>query len=582
MYKIKDQSGQSFFKGALILTISMFTVKIIGALFKIPLMRIIGGVGTGYFNSAYELYNPLAALATAGFPIAISKLVAENIATNRFRDVRRIHKISIPIFILTGTIGFIFMLISAPIYASLIGSKEILYPTLALAPTVLFICMMSIYRGYYEGMRNMVPTAISEIVEALSKLIIGLSACYLVFHIAINEINNKGSLFGVSYKTIEAAKNKALSFSAAAAITGITLGAAFAFIFLFLRHKKTGDGITSENLLNSPKPMSKIKTIKSLIAIAVPVGLGTLVMNISGLIDSTIIIRRLNYIMETSPQILLNIYGSNIKPEVVNSGSTSMYLYGCFGYGSEIIMILPGLTQVFGISALPSVTAAWAKGEKKFLKKSIESVLRLTTLITIPAGIGLSILGGPILRLIYGYRPEVNIASNIITIMGIAVIFTSTSTPICSMLQAIGRADLPVKLLSVGVLIKIILNYILVGIPEINIQGAGTGTLFCYLFVVSVALYQLCKATKIIPNWVDIFIKPLVASITCCISGILVNTILIKWVNPELSIIFAVVFSIIIYFIILLLIRGIRKSDIKLLPKGKKIVKILEKYKWMR
>ena len=150
------------------------------------------------------------------------------------------------------------------------------------------------------------------------------------------------------------------------------------------------------------------------------------------------------------------------------------------------MMLIPAITQTFGISALPSVTRAWTEGSPKKIKASIESVIRITMLVTIPAGLGLSVMAKPIMSLLYsdgGNTATVDTAASVLVILGIAAIFTSTSTPLCSMLQAVGRVDLPVKLLSVGVIIKIILNYTLVGIPAINIQGAGVGTLVCYVFI---------------------------------------------------------------------------------------------------
>ena len=171
---------QSFLHGALILTMSIFIVKVIGMLFKVPLNWIITEEGMGYFNTAYNFYGPIFSLATAGFPIAISKMVSENFTKGRFRDVRQIHKASIPIFLVTGGLGTLVMFVGAGPYVKVVENPLSYYAMMALAPAILFSCLSSIYRGYYEGLRNMYPTALSEILEALGKLLTGLCGAYMV------------------------------------------------------------------------------------------------------------------------------------------------------------------------------------------------------------------------------------------------------------------------------------------------------------------------------------------------------------------------------------------------------------------
>ena len=169
-----NRVSQSFAKGALIMTICMVIVKIMGAFFKIPLAKILGGEGMGYFNSAYSLYNPIYAFATAGLPIAIARMVSGDVARKRFKDVKKIHKISIPMFILTGTLGMLIMLVGSFMYARITKAPGVLYSIFMLAPTVLFSSIISIYKGYYEGLSNKAQTAKSEIVEAVGKDVFGL------------------------------------------------------------------------------------------------------------------------------------------------------------------------------------------------------------------------------------------------------------------------------------------------------------------------------------------------------------------------------------------------------------------------
>ena len=193
---------QSFLHGALILLVAVAIVKVIGALFKIPLNLIITPVGMGYFSTAYNLYNPIFSLATAGFPIAIARLVSENYARGRFRDIRQIHKVSIPIFLTLGLLAFCLMFFGAKPYVSYAtdsGDMNALPAIYLLSPAILFSSMVAIYRGYYEGLRNMYPTALSEVVEALFKLVLGLAGAYLVIQNGLNEYAawNPGGIGGI-------------------------------------------------------------------------------------------------------------------------------------------------------------------------------------------------------------------------------------------------------------------------------------------------------------------------------------------------------------------------------------------------
>ena len=176
----KGNRSQSFLKGAMVLGSSMIIVKLMGMIYKILLSNQYGGVGTGLFNSAYALYNPLFMLSTAGFPIAISRMVSESVTKKRYRDVKQIHRVSVPIFVIAGCLCFLAMVLGSFIYIKLINANNAIFAMLCLSPTIFFGCLMSIYRGYFEGMRNMVPTAVSEIIEAACKLFLLLTPIKIV------------------------------------------------------------------------------------------------------------------------------------------------------------------------------------------------------------------------------------------------------------------------------------------------------------------------------------------------------------------------------------------------------------------
>lgn len=577
----KSAKGQSFMKGTLVLTLSIFIVKLLGILFRIFVNGMLGASGGGYFLISYDIYNMLFALATAGLPIAVSRMVSENLACGRFKDVRKIYEVSIPMFTITGIIGFLLMVVGAIAAPYLFKVPGAVYSVLALAPTILFACLMSIYRGYHQGLRNMTPTAVSEIIEALFKFVVGYALSYGIIKFAMDEYTRGGTVFGSPYATQELAKAAIMPFASAGAVIGISVGAAMGFLYLFFRQKIKGDCLTPQDIRNSPKAHSKEYLFRCLVKLAVPIGIGAIILNIAGFIDDILILNRIQHVMATNREALLSCYGAAISQHAINSSDgVHNFLLGCYSFTLPITMLVPAITQVFGIVALPTVTKAFTLKNPAMLKKGMESVIKMTTLVTLPAGIGLSVIGPALLRLLFPRQVnEITIASNIMPIIGIATIFISATIPICSMLQAIGRVDLPVKIISAGLAIKVFVNFVLVGIPTINIQGAAIGTSAGYLFIMVVSLYYLCRETKIIPDFVEVLIKPLIAAILCGVAAFISNSLLSRDFVLVVSIFSTIFISAVTYLIALFGLGAVGEDEIKMLPYGEKFVKVLAKFK---
>ncbi|MBQ5716548.1 MAG: oligosaccharide flippase family protein, partial [Clostridia bacterium] len=273
-----ERKHQNLLQGSLILGVATLLVKIIGAIYKIPLGWVLGGVGSGYFSIAYDIYLPIFSIAMAGLPVAISRLVAENVSEGRFKDARRLLKVSKRLFLVVGLACFVILAAAIPIYTKYIDEPNALLPMMTIAPSLIFCCIMSTYRGYYEGMRNMYPTAFSQVIEALGKLLIGLLLAYVAKVFLTNEFISSGTVLGRevvldgSTATLAEVANKMMMpYVASCAILGITLGSAFGALFLVLRHKLVGDKITAAEFEASPEPRSSKSYVKMLILIAVPI-----------------------------------------------------------------------------------------------------------------------------------------------------------------------------------------------------------------------------------------------------------------------------------------------------------------------
>ena len=600
------EKKQSVLNGAMMLMFAVLLVKVIGLLFKIPLTDMIGAAGRGYFNSAYEIYTPIFAISMAGLPVAVSRMVAENIALGNYREPRMIRKVSQRLFIIVGVTGTLILLAAAYPYARFVANIRSLPAVLCVAPSIFFCCYMSTYRGYYEGLRNMTPTAISQVVEALGKLVVGLILAKLVTQAGMNQYesgmlasgNISATVFGNEVTSLAEANSVITPWAAAGAVMGVTIGSVAAAVFLTIYYKIKGDGITRTQLVNSEKSSPSDVLAKEMIKIAVPMVVSALILNITNLVDTVTIQSRLTSAIEADSASVLQMHSAAINEAVrlsriniSDSAEIVKYLWGSYGMALDFRNLIPNLTLQLGISALPALAAAWAVKDKKGTKSTIELVLRICMLIGLPAGFGMAALATPLLTLIYGRGSSsdaIPVVAPIMVAYGIATALMAVSTPITNMLQAIGRTDIPVKSVVVGAICKITCNFILVGNPKINVYGAVVGTILFYVVIVACNLTSLLRISKVKVNWASILVKPLICAALCGVTAFAAYGLLSKIfpvTNTEsilnmgtVSTVIAVGLAVVVYAISLLLLKGVAREDISVLPKGEKIAKTLEKY----
>lgn len=601
-----SEKKQSVLNGAMMLMFAVVLVKLIGVLFKIPLTDMIGIVGRGYFNSAYEVYTPIFAISMAGLPVAVSRMVAENVALERYREARAVFNVSKKIFIIVGTAGTLILLIAAYPYCALVAGKPSLPAVLCVAPSIFFCCFMSAYRGYYEGLRNMTPTAISQVVEALGKLVIGLILSKIVIGIGEGQYesgmlasgNVSATVFGSQVTSLTEANSVIVPWAAAAAVMGVTVGSVASTVFLMICYKIKGDGFTRVQLVNSPKARQGEVIAKDMIKIAIPMVISALILNITNLIDTVTIQTRLATALETGFNTVVGMHSEAMNEAVSlsrldlsNQAEVVKYLWGAYGTALDFKNLVPTITIQLGVSALPALAAAWATKDKKSVKSTIETVLRIGMLIALPAGIGMASLASPILTILYGRGASsdaIPVVAPILAAYGFATCIMAISTPITNMLQAIGRTDIPVKSVVVGAVCKITCNFILVGNPKINIYGAVVGTILFYVVIVLCNLISLLRISKVKVHWKSVFVKPFISAALCGITAFAANGLLAKLFPADtsesllnmgtVSTVISIGLAVVVYVISLLLIKGVAKEDVVVLPKGEKIAKALEKY----
>lgn len=587
----KAAKKQNVLGGAMVLVVATALVKIIGAVYKIPLTGIIGSLGRGYFASAYNIYTPIYAISMAGLPVAVSTIVSKNAALGKYRDVKQVLKITFPLFLALGLVGTGALFLAAKPYVDSVGSPLAIFSVFAIAPSILFCCIMSTYRGYYEGLNNMYPTAISQVIESVGKLVFGLVLSYAVIGYAEAEIARTGMVFGQTIAT-EGDKAIVYALAAAAAILGVTLGTVFGAIYTVLRHKLKKDGISKEMLVNSPLASSKKITIKEIVAIAVPTAISSLVLNVTNFIDTWMIQNRLESVVNEHFGTIYNIYGDSINAANVARENIHTFLYGAYDTTLDFRNLIPTIMMTLGVSAIPIISGAMAKKDHKLVNETVNTVFRTTMLFALPAGAGFFALSEPILTLLYNgteNQAGIAVAAPVLALYGLMMAILTLSSPITNILQAIGRADVPAKALALGCVFKIGFNYILIGVPEMNIKGAVFGTAFFYLVCIIYNYIVLKKEAGVKIELMTVLVKPLIASVLCggaaygsyrLLSSVMTFGDMSGRLNGNsLACIISIGVAVVVYAIAVLLLKTLVKNDILLLPKGEKIAEILEKYK---
>lgn len=530
---MKEQKSNTFFGGAAILAISIAIVKVIGALYKIPLGRILGDVGFGHFNNAYAIYNLLLMISTAGLPVAMSKTISEANALGRRNQVHRVFRVALVTFIILGAISSLVMFVFAQQLADLQGDSLAAPAVRVMALSCFFVCTMSAYRGYAQGHSDMVPTAVSQVLEALTKLIVGLVLAWYLLYLGFGS-----------------------EFSAAGAIGGVTASGFVSLVYLMIRHHRRNrrDG---ENASDTPDRAGRI--LKTLLAIAIPITLSSSVVPITTYLDTVQVQNLLQSALGYSEELAVS-------------------LYGCYQKAVTIYNLPAAFMVSLTACIVPAVSAALTRKDTLGAGKIAESALRVGALLALPAGVGLSVLSAPIIQMLY---PETNqeVASHCLFLLGIASIFVCMMLLCNAILQANGRAALPIWFIAISSAVKLLVNFVLVQLPAVGIKGAPMGTLVCFALVSVMELVAIKKVTPHPPRYLRVFVKPIIAAVIMGAAAWAAYGLLRNTFGNTLSVAGAIVVGCVVYAVLVVVLRIVSRDDLSLMPKGDKIAKLL-RIKW--
>ena len=285
--------------------------------------------------------------------------------------------------------------------------------------------------------------------------------------------------------------------------------------------------------------------------------------------------------MEVGGDVIKNMYSYSLLAAGTVDEKVGDYLYGTHASVLNIKNLVPTIVMTLGISAIPMLATAWTAKDRREITKTVESTLRVSMMVALPAGLGIAALAEPIMQLLYRNQSHmIPIAAPMLCVYGFGIFMFSVASPVTNMLQAVGRMDIPLKSVAIGSIVKILLNFILIGNPKININGAVWSTMICYVVMLSINFFALVKVTKVRIDYLSVFIKPLIAAIVCGIVALFSHTLLAEklMLNGKISTVLAICAGGAFYAATLLFIKGIARDDVEMLPKGEKIAKALEKF----
>lgn len=538
---------QNFLQGAALLAIATAIVKIIGAFYKLPLNMAIGAEGYSYFTTAYDIYSVMLLVSTAGLPVAVSRMVSQASTLGAYTRLRKIFRTSLIMFAVLGGLTSVLMIFGAKPLANLMNQPDAWISIACLGPCGILICLMSAYRGYFNGQGNMAPTSITQVIEAVIKLVVGLALAFVI---------------------IRATRNVALA--AGGAIIGVTMGSALALIYMLGKFRRSYKSLP----VTPEAPGSTRGTLKELLAIAIPITIGSAGLQLLTVIESGLYMDRLVYLIET------NQYMGHMVVDGVTAQKAAATLKGLFNMAQTIFNMPCAFIIPITVSVLPAVTSFLTMGDHKGVRETEESAARITGLLSLPCAVGLTVLARPIMSLLGGYTGEqLALSAQFMTILGVTVFLYAIIQYTNALLQSHGYVNVPVvNMLSSGV-VRLVLVYVMVGNPNLGLLGAPIGAFIGYLLIAVLNLTAIARKVPQKPRLLQNLLRPAIPALVMGVVVFFCYRGLVSLIGLDGSrVILAgvpIAVGAVVYFVCVVLMKSITREDCLLLPKGEKIAKLL-------
>ena len=465
---------RSLVGGISVLGIAGIICKVVGVLFRIPLANIIGGEGLGLFQQVMPSYNLLLAITSAGIPVAISRMVSHYVTIGEPGNARRVFKTALKLLTVLGIVTTIILLLFSRLIARWVATPEGYLSYMCIAPSLFFVCVMSAYRGYMQGMRRMMPTAVSQLIEQVGKVAVALPLASIGFARG-GEAN--GWLLG-----------------SAGALLGTSLAECAAMLYMIIQ----GRFFKAPPALPDEKAIAGRKLAKRIVRISIPITLGACIVPLASTIDSAMLKRLM--------------MGTGISAKLAG---THYAVYS--GIVITMINVPTSLAMAMSTNLVPSIAAGMARKDRASVARDAGIGLRVAAVVGFPCSIGMSMLAKPIVYLCYGSSGrftfnDLVLAGSLLEFSACTIILFTMVQATSGILQGAGKQKIPMLTLVAGVVCKIILNAILVSNRNISIHGAPIASLVCYTVSMVPNLYYACKYTGCRFSVMDVIIRPLAAS----------------------------------------------------------------------
>ena len=529
---------QTFIAGVLIILISQFIIKILGFIYRVIITNIpgFGDEGNSLYSSGFKVYLVLLAISTTGIPAALAKLVSEKAAVGDYKGAHRMFKVSLYLFSVIGVVGSVILFIGSRPISAWIGNPDAEIVMYVLAPSVFFVAIASVFRGYFQGLYDMRAQADSQVIDQLAKSAFTIGFVYLFM------------ILGQNTKIM-----------AAGATLGTTLGTIASAIYLcwYYNRKKAmlWENIRRQVNVKSVDPARDI--IRRLIRLAIPISMGSIILTIAGIIDLATVMNRLM-----------------ISPDITYKHAKE--LFGILSGKADVLVNFPlALNIAFATALVPAVAGAMAIKDTKTASNRISFSLKITMLIGLPASVGLFVLADPIVHTLF---PKASAGGYLVQISAIAIIFIALSQTLSGALQGLGMVIVPAVALLTGASAKLLLNYMLIPIPNIGIKGAAISSIVCYFIAALISMIALLKKMKLNLSFTDFILKPSISALAMGVVAFYIHNLAKAFVHSvAISTVLAIMIAAGVYVIMLLAVKALSREDFKMLPYGDKVSRVLIK-----
>lgn len=529
-----QEKKQSFMKGAAILTASTLIVKILGLLFSIPLANLIDTEGMSCFYAAYEVFGVFLMLSTAGLPIAVSRMVGTAYSQGRKKEADRVFSVAFWLFFGIGLVGCLLMFFGSEWIAGFYGNPDATYAIMALSPTLFFISVMSVLRGYSQGRSDMVPTAVSQTIEAVTKVIIGVGlAVYILQQYDSSQWAAVGAIVGVS----------------------VSAGLGTIYLTIYKIRQKRKDKVLWKDA--DPASASRKELLSTLLKFAVPITIGSCFLSLLDLVDGGIM---MNQLQRTAGFAL----------------EEAQHMEALLGHARKFFDLPGAFVIPISTSLLPVLSGAVASHDQQSVDHISSTSLRVTLLIAIPASVGMCLFSEPICGLLLAGSPAAaEGTAPLLAMLSVAIVFNSTLYVTNAILQALGKPNLPVINMAVGGLVKVAITFCLTAVPEINVMGCAISTVVSYCLIM---ILNFIAIRRNLPN-LDSIVK---MAVPLAFAALVMGAVsygaywgMCFFLSPRLAVLPSIVLAIVVYAVCVVAFKAVTYDDVAVLPKGETLARLL-------